>query len=195
MNRRSTIILVAVLALVTVSCTRDPQKLKRQYVASGDKFVAQKNYAEAVIQYRNAVAADPRFGEARFKLADAYSETGDVNSALREYVRAADLLPGDVEAQLRAGNGLLAAGQFPDAKARALAALAKDPKNVIGLMLLGNALAGMKDLNGAISEVEEAIDADPHRIPSYANLGALELAKGNRQSAESAFRRAVEVDP
>ncbi len=195
MNRRSSIVLVAVLALVAVSCTRDPQKLKRQYVASGDKFVAQKNYPEAIIQYRNAVATDARFGEARFKLAEAYSETGDVNSALREYVRAADLLPSDVEAQLRAGNGLLAAGQFPDAKARALAALAKDPKNVIGLMLLGNALAGMKDLNGAITEVEEAIDADPHRTPSYANLGALELAKGNRQSAESAFKRAVDIDP
>ena len=45
------------------------------------------------MQYRNALQQDPRFGEARLKLADAYVQAGDPQSAYREYVRAADLLP------------------------------------------------------------------------------------------------------
>src|ERR1035437_4192087 len=163
MSSRSRAIVIVVLAAVTASCSRDPKKLRDQYVASGDGYVAQKQYAEAIVQYRNAVARDARFGEAHFKLAGAYAETGELNNALREYIRAADLMPNDVEAQLRAGNGLFAAGQYSDAKARAMAALAKDPKNVNGLILMGNTLAGMKDLDGAISQVEEAIDADPAR--------------------------------
>ena len=195
MSSRSRAIVFVVLAAVTASCSRDPKKARDQYVASGDRYVAQKQYAEAIVQYRNAVVRDGRFGGAHFKLAGAYAETGELNNALREYIRAADLMPNDVEAQLRAGNGLLAAGQYSDAKARAMAALAKDPKNVRGLILMGNALAGMKDLDGAISQVEEAIDADPRRTLTYTNLAALEMAKGNRSAAEAAFKRAVQINP
>jgi tetratricopeptide (TPR) repeat protein len=195
MRSRSRAVLVVILTIAAVSCSRDPEKLKRRHVDNGDKYVAQKKYAEAIVEYRNAVAVDPRFGEARFKLAGAYAETGDINSALREYVRAADLMPDNVDAQLRAGNGLLAAGLHQDAKQRALAALRKDPNNVTGLVLMGNALAGMKDLDGAISVVEQAIDTDPRQTLTYTNLGALELAKGDRSAALAAFKRAIAVDP
>jgi len=194
-NRAQLCLFVAAVAFSVAACSKDIQKLKGQYVASGDKFFAQENYAEAVIQYRNAVVLDSNFGEARFKLADAYSHTNDLMNALREYVRAADLMPENVEAQLRAGNGLLAAGQYPEAKTRALNALSKEPKNVRGLVLMGNSMAGMKDIEGAISQVKEAIDADPRETLAYENLGGLQLAKGDRAAAESTFKRAVELAP
>jgi tetratricopeptide (TPR) repeat protein len=197
MRNRAHVYLLAAFAasFAMASCSKDIQKLKRQYVESGDKFVAEEKYSDAVIQYRNAVVLDSNFGEARFKLADAYSHTNDVVNALREYVRAADLMPENVEAQLRAGNGLLATGQYPEAKARAIAALSKEPKNVRGLVLLGNAMAGMKDIDGAISQVKEAIEADPRETLAYENLGGLQLAKGDRSAAENTFKRAVELAP
>ena len=55
---------------------------------------------------------------ARLRLADAYAQNGDGPNALREYVRAAELLPDNEEAQLKAGNFMLMAGQFADARAR-----------------------------------------------------------------------------
>src|SRR5205823_1174623 len=85
--------------------------------------------------------------------------------------------------------------QYPEAKARAIAALAKDPRSVGGLMLLGNALASLKDLDGAIEQVQQAIDQSPQLTLSYANLGALYVAKGDREAAEATFKRAVEVAP
>jgi Cytochrome c biogenesis factor len=166
------------LALSLVACREDPQKAKVRFVASGDRFFAEKNYAEAIIQYRNAVTKDGSFGEARFKLGTAYDKVGDGINALREFVRAADLMPGSVEAQLRAAQFLSAAGQFPEAKARAIAVLAKDPKNVVALVVMGNALVGMKDVEGAIQQVEEAIDSAPAFSFAYANLGILELKRG-----------------
>ena len=36
-------------------------------------YFAQKKYHEAIVQYRNAVQQDARFGEARYKLAEACS--------------------------------------------------------------------------------------------------------------------------
>ncbi|MFN8065242.1 MAG: tetratricopeptide repeat protein [Vicinamibacterales bacterium] len=188
-------LLVGAAVLASAACSTDPAKQKQKFVASGDNYVAAKNYQEAIIQYRNVINLDPNDGAVRMKLGQAYNATGDARSALREYVRAADLMPQDVDAQLAAGVGLLASGQYPEAKTRALAALSQQPKNVAALLLLGNSLAGLKDLDGAIAQVEEAIGADPQRVLSYANLGQLELARGNADAAEAALKRAVDSDP
>ena len=187
--------LVLCLALGGTSCASNPDEAKRKAVESGDRYVASRNFNEAIIEYRRAIQNDALFGEAHSKLAKTYLAIGDGNSAYGEIMRAADLLPDDVDAQLLAGRVLLLGGKFEDAKQRALALLNKNPKNVDAQILLGNALAGLKDLDGAITQIETAIDMDPRRTLSYANLGALELAKGNRASAEQAFKRAVTVDP
>jgi tetratricopeptide (TPR) repeat protein len=184
-----------VVAALAASCSEDPQKAKLKFLASGDKFVAQKNYPDAIIQYRNAVSKDGSFGEARFKLGAAYEATGDVRNALREFVRAADLMPNNVEAQVRAGQLLGATGQFPEAKERAVAALEKDPKNVKALLIMANALAGMKDIDGAITQVEEAIDTNPRFDFAYGNLGILRIKKGEQSAAEDAFKRAAAIAP
>ena len=94
---------------------------------------------------------DARFGEARVKLAETYAKLGDHGSALSEYVRAADLLPENVDLQLTAGSYLLLAGKAEDARSRAESVLKRDPKNVQALILLGNALAGLKNFEAAVS--------------------------------------------
>ena len=58
--------------------------------------MAAGEYAEAIIEYRNARALDPTSGEARMKLAEAFMQAGDFGNALQEFVRAADLLPDDL---------------------------------------------------------------------------------------------------
>jgi tetratricopeptide (TPR) repeat protein len=69
----------------------------------------------------------------------------------------------------------------------------KDPKNVDGQILMANALAGLRDLDGAVGQIEEALRIAPERSGAYSNLGALELGRGNRVEAERAFKKAVEL--
>ena len=103
----SAILLVPLtLLFATAACSKDPEVVKREYVRSGDAYVAKKQYKEAAIEYRNAVQQDAKFGEARAKLADAYLEAGDVENAVRENIRAADGLPNDVSAQVKSGEVL-----------------------------------------------------------------------------------------
>ena len=56
---------------------------------------------------------------------------------------------------------LLLAGQFEDAANRANKALQLEPRNVEGLILKGYALAGLKDLDAAVTQMEAAITTDP----------------------------------
>ena len=168
---------------------------KEQAFQSGNRYFEEKKYAEAIVEYRNAIKEDPKFGEARQKLADTYVQVGNARAAYAEQIRAADLLLDDMNAQLKAAAYLLITGQFEDAKARVQRVLAKDSKNVEALIVLGNASAGLRDLDGAIREIQQAIELDPSRPESYTNLASLELAQGDREQARTAFEKAVTIDP
>jgi tetratricopeptide (TPR) repeat protein len=195
MQRRLVLSAVVLAAVGTASCSRDPEAAKQKFLVNGDRYLAEKKYPEAIVEYRNALKQDAKFGDARLKLTDAYLATGDVRNAVGESVRAADVLPESVEAQMRAGSLLLLARQYPEAKQRAVNALERDPKNPQALILLGNSLAGLKDLDGAIQQIEQAIDQNPQLTITYTNLADLYAAKGDRDAAERAFESAVKAAP
>lgn len=194
-NLRSVVVICsAAFALVAAGCSKDPAVAKQEHFERAEQYVAEGKLPEAIIEYRNAVQIDPRFGQARYRLAEAYAQRGDSRAAFGEYVRAADLLD-DVEVQIKAGSLLVLAGRYEDAKARADVALTKEPENTAALILRANAMAGLKDLDGAAKDMERAIAADPNRGLSYASLGAIELLRGNAAEAEAAYLRAVESSP
>jgi tetratricopeptide (TPR) repeat protein len=192
---RSLLHALIVTALVTVGCSRDQNKTKSEAFASGNKYFAAEKYNEATVEYRRAIQIDPKFGDARAKLGEIYLKTGEIAGALRETVRAADLLPNNDEVQIRAGNLLLASGSFQDARTRSEQVLSRSPKNVDALVLRGNAMAGLKDLDGALTEFEKAAAADPTRGTIQSNIGAIQMAKGAMAEAEIAFRSATELAP
>ena len=179
---------------LTVGCAPSATKA-HQHLSAGDRYLTSGQVREAIIEYRNAVQADPMLGEARTKLAAAYEEIGDGGNALGEFIRAADLLPKDVNSQLAAGRYLLAARRTGEALARADAALALQPDNVDGHVLRGNALGGLNELDRALGEMEEALRLDPLRGVTYTQLGLVEAARGQAATAEVAFKRAIELTP
>ena len=183
---------VAVLSVaVLASCAKSPE----EHIKRGDQFVVEKKYSEAIIEYRAVLQKDAKNGEVRLKLGDVYAWLSDTRNAYREYVRAADTLPDNVDAQLKAGALLLMGNQFAEAKVRAENVLRKSPRHPGGLTLLGNALAGLNDMTGAFERLTQAIDADPNGGALYSNLGALQLARGDRQMAEASFKKAVRATP
>lgn len=184
--------LAAVVLLSAAGCSKDDPA---EFVRKGQAAMADKRPAEAIIEFRRALQIDARSGDARLGLADAYATTNDQVNALREYVRAADLLPDNLDLQIKAGNYLLLAQQFQDAQARADAVLARDPKHVNAQILRGNALAGLKDFDGAIAEYESAIAIDPKKLDAFVSLGTIQFMNKQGAEAEAAFLKAVEADP
>jgi putative PEP-CTERM system TPR-repeat lipoprotein len=195
MPTKATFACISLSVIVVSGCSRDLGAARREYLERGDRYLKEKNFDAAVLEYRNAVQRDPRDGEVYRKLSAAYLEKGDVRSALRAATTAADLMPDTPDAQVEAGNLLLATGAFGDAKARAQKALSKSPDHVEVRILLGNALAGLEDADRAIKEFEEAIRLDPSQSASYIGLGTLRGARGDREAAEEAFKQALARDP
>jgi putative PEP-CTERM system TPR-repeat lipoprotein len=183
------------IILVAAACSRDHEALKRQYLEQGNGHFAKQEYREAVLAYRNALRQDEKFGEARKRLAEAYEQLGDGANAFREYIRAADLLPDDRVVQLKVGFTYLRSGKFEDAKERAMRLVKRDARDVDALILLANALAGMKDHTAAVQQANEAIALDPDQVRSHIALGGIEQASGNPVEAEAAFKQALATSP
>jgi len=184
-----------VACLAVASCAGDPNVAKRKLLESGNEYFHQKKYVDASIQYLNALKKDPQFGEAEFGLAEAFMAEGDIRQAFGAYIRAADLLPDNSEAQIKAGRLLVNGEYFQEAKERARKVLKRDPNNVDALVLLGNALAGLKSLDDAVGVAGRAVQVDPERAGVYATLGVFQLAHGQADLAEKAFKKAVALAP
>jgi putative PEP-CTERM system TPR-repeat lipoprotein len=182
---------MGLLVAFTVACGSDPQ----DYLASGDRFLGEQKYRDAIVQYRNAVEQDPTSGPARHKLAQALLLAGEPGPAMREFVRAADLLPDDSAVQLDATRALLRAEQFEDARTRAERVMAREPQNVDALILRAHATAGLKDFDAALEAIEDAVALDPSRSASYVRLGSLGSVMGREAVAEAAYKQAVAVSP
>ena len=184
---------LACLASLGSGCRRKPSDA--ELFTRGSALFNEAHYPEAIMQFRMALQANPKRGDIRLKLGDAYLRVKDGKNALAEYRRAADLLPNSVEAQLKAGNLLLLAQSYEDAKTLADRAITLDAKNVDAQVLRGNALAGLKNLDGAMTDYQEAIAIDPAQVSAYQNLAALQLVRGQRDQAEDTFRKAVALAP
>jgi tetratricopeptide (TPR) repeat protein len=88
-------------ALMASSCT-DPETAKVRHLERGDQYAAEKRDEFAVVEYASVVKLDPKYGEARLKLAETYERPNNLRSAFPEYIRAADALPNDRKAQVKA---------------------------------------------------------------------------------------------
>jgi cellulose synthase operon protein C len=131
----------AALAVFAISCSSDPKVLTERHVERADRYLAENRFGDAIIEYRQALAYSPKAGDIHLKLARLYVKMDDLHDAYPEFLRAADAMPDDDNAQLQAGNLLLMAGRYQDAKNRARVALKNNPKNVAALVLLGNSKA------------------------------------------------------
>jgi tetratricopeptide (TPR) repeat protein len=186
---------LAVSGAMGAACSTDPADAAQAYVASGDRYLAQKKFKHAIIQYRNAVKQHPHSGDAHLRLARAYERDGDGTAAARAYMKAAELMPDDAGAQVKAGQLELLAGEFEAARARADRVLVRHRRHVDAQILRANALAGLNDLNAAVAQIQQAVHHNADRSDAFANLGALQLASGRLDEAERAFRRAVGLAP
>ncbi len=165
------------------------------HVKRAEEYAAKKDFANAILEYRSALQQDPKLGSARLKLGDVYAQISDGQNAYREYVRAADTMPDSIDAQLKAGALLLLSNQYAEAKTRAEAVLRLSPRHPGGLTLLGNALAGLHDTDGALERLNDAIMSDPSQGSLYSNMGVLQLVRGDRQMAEASFKKATHSMP
>jgi tetratricopeptide (TPR) repeat protein len=192
MKFRAFLILLALSSLV--GCSRNPQARRDKFLQSGNRYFDQGKYAEATIEFRNAVQADPNSSDAHERLATAYTKTGNWDGAVTELERTVMLQPTNTRAQLNLGNILFAGQDLERAGQISLAMLQKDPNNADAHSLMANVAEARGRHDEAMSEIVKAISLKPDNAAFYVTRGVFESNASDPSAAEKSYQKALELD-
>ena len=193
-------LLVGFLFAITVfaaGCSRSPLSRKTRYMESGRRYYDQKDYARAILDFRNATDVAQGDPEPSYRLGLAYLASGDVQSAAVSFSTAVGLNPKHVAAQLRLAE-LLTMGNDPELLQDALKRLklvldtapSADALNALALteIKLGNQQSAQQHL-------EEALARFPQDLSAYVVLAKSKLLRRDFEGAEATLKKAIEVSP
>jgi tetratricopeptide (TPR) repeat protein len=183
------------LVLLLVSCTKDPQKAKEKYLASGENYMKKGQFGDAAVEFQNAIRLDPRSADAYYQLAQAELGQHDGNAAYQSLEKAFALDQSRLDVRLERGRLYLAARDFQQAEEQANFIIEHEQNNVAAYQLLGSSFIGQQQPDKALPQFEKVMELSPNDPGSYVNVALVEISLGRYQDAEQHFKKAVSVDP
>jgi tetratricopeptide (TPR) repeat protein len=111
-----------------IAVSRSSNSISRAYDRIGQMLEALNAPIQADTEYRCAIAADPKFADAHFRLARLLDRRKRPAAAIREFEIYVQLRPDDVRARTNLGMLYGVAGRFDEAANAFSAALEKDPE-------------------------------------------------------------------
>ena len=161
----------------------------------GLSLMALGRHEDACAALRHAMACEPGFADAANNLGAALEAMGDMAQAETAYRAAIDRDAAYAQAHANLSRVLLATGRPADAEAACRRALALQP----GLADARFNLAVAQQRQGAYAEAEETVEgalaAASEDAGLWRFLGVLRHGRADLDGAESALRRALELQP
>ena len=192
-------VLLAMLAILASSaCNQSPEAREAKYLEKGKTEFSKKNYAVAVLDFKNAAAAKPWDAEPHYQLGLAYLAANDVKSADADLKQATDLNPRHVGAQLKLAELMVSShdkATLEEAQKHAQAVLALLPEDADALNVLARTDLRLGKPESAQSWVERATRKSPGNVTSWVVLAEVKLARKDVVGAENALRQACANAP
>src|SRR5882672_7092409 len=127
------ITLLILTLLVVAGCSRSPEAEKARHLERGDKYAAQEQYQEAILEYRNVLRIDPANERAIKQLGLAHYQLGELGQAFRYLLKAEELAPDAPDVRAKLARIYYLGGNADEARRELTFVLEKEPKNLEGL--------------------------------------------------------------
>src|SRR5688572_14452766 len=95
------LIAIAVVVVSLAGCNTSPEARKERALGRAKAYRTAKDYPRAVLELKNAVAADPKDAEVRYQLGLAYVDSDDLRSAIQAFQQTIALNPKHSGAQIK----------------------------------------------------------------------------------------------
>lgn len=186
-------VFVIAMAIGLASCGGESYE---SYIKSAKGYLGQNDHVAAAIQLRNAIAQQPKSGEAHFLLGNALLSGGDSAGAAIEFAKAADNeYPKEQVAPLLAR--LLLAGEQPKLLIERYAKVSLD--SPLADADLQTSLSAAYEMFGNSVRSREVLDAVLTRQPDFPQALLLKsrfaAREGSFQDALALVDKALAVDP
>ena len=185
------LLLWALSVLLAAGCSGNHQK----HIASGKSYLAQGKYNEALIEFRNAVKANPNVSETHYNLAIGQLNAGQFGDAYQSLIKTVQLNSNNTDAQLYLADLLLLESKFDEARLKADLVLKRNPGNLKALIILGNSYSQMIQLDDSAGEIKRGLQREPRFLPSYKDLADRKDARREEKLAEESYAKAAAANP
>lgn len=130
-----------------------------------------------------------------FTLASERHRNGEIDDAVRGYIKALVLNPGSADVYNNLGVALRSQGKLQAAIACYQRSLALRPNHSDVYSNLGNALRELGHFNEAAANHQQAVHLMPDSAQAIYNLGLVQRDLGHLDEALACFDKALEIDP
>jgi predicted CXXCH cytochrome family protein len=169
------------------------------YIELGQAWLSAGNKTNATQAFEAAVKLQPDSPVALLNLADALTQSGQAGRAVGVLNHGVKVAPNDALLWYQLGIAESSTERGAERETEAIAAFEKsvalDPDLAEAHNLLGAALAGKGDLNGAENEWQRALQVNPDLPDALGNLGHLLAARGDLGQAAFYLARSVQLKP
>ncbi|KAF9198787.1 hypothetical protein BGZ49_000289 [Haplosporangium sp. Z 27] len=125
--------------------TAEQKKSAEELKVAGNRKVNEKDYAEAIRLYGEAIALNPGNAVYYANRAAAYSQMGDHQNAIKDSLQAAEVDPSYSKAYSRLGHAYFSVGKYKDAVTAYEKGLALEPNNATMKSSLATARTKARD--------------------------------------------------
>ena len=154
-----------------------------------------RDWHDNLTLFTRTLAASPDAWPIYNELGQMYYDQGNVAAARRQWLRAAQLSPGDVKVVANLGLSCMALKQYEEAVILLLGAVQMAPLYTEARISLGITYAKMGEYDLAENQLQIALWCSPLSVRAHNGLGELYLDVGRPQDATRQFRRSLEIEP
>ncbi len=181
-KKRLTHLVLALTAAGLVACSSPEEKVASFY-QKGKNYLEQGDNAKARLEFQNALQINPNMVPAIYGLAEIAERASDWQRAFGLLSKVVEIDAKHLDAQVKLGKLLLAAGQLDKALAASDATRALSPDSAEVLALRGAVLFKLDDRAGAIDFANQALAKDPQNIDALVVLASERLQAGDAENA------------
>ena len=170
------LILPLVVLVAGCASTRDGPEAGRPRAAA----LSKEDQSEAITHYLSSIV---------------YRGMGQVDEAIRELRKAADLSPDSTRLQVNLLGAYYLNEDFENAATMAERAIRKEPKNSAYRLWLGRIYYQLERYDEATAAFERAIEIDPDNPDAYRRLAEIEEETNDLVGAIGVYRQMLEIAP
>jgi putative PEP-CTERM system TPR-repeat lipoprotein len=180
-----------VLALAGTACTKSPEQRRQQFIAAGQGMMEKKDFARAVLEFKNAAQVVPNHPEAYYRLGLAYLASGDYKRGIPYIQKTLEIDPKHAEAQLKLSELMILTDDptaIQEANDRLQKLLTSGPASTETMTAVAVAEWKLSQRSAAEKHLMDALGKAPGNLTAAITLAKIKMEQNDFGAAEKALR-------
>jgi len=171
------------------------EERKAEHLERGRKYLEQRNFDKAKIEFKNVLQIDPKFAKPYFYLGQIEEAHKNWQNSFSLYQKANDLDPGDLDVKVKLAKLYMLGKQLDKADELLNTVLSAKPEDIDARMVKAGLLSLKGDQAAAINELGRITAEQSSRVDAFLVLAMLYSQQNNLNEAERVLERGVSANP